>query len=73
MLCSSPPAAPACGGANCLGFGFGPCWEICDSASGDYTLAHVDMLVIEPVRSTLLVGVIHQQIVTLLVGIIHWP
>ncbi|GKV48151.1 hypothetical protein SLEP1_g54981 [Rubroshorea leprosula] len=28
MLCSSPPAAPACGGANCLGFGFGPCWEI---------------------------------------------
>ncbi|GKV48152.1 hypothetical protein SLEP1_g54981 [Rubroshorea leprosula] len=47
--------------------------RVSDSASGDYTLAHVDMLVIEPVRSTLLVGVIHQQIVTLLVGIIHWP
>ncbi|GKV21572.1 hypothetical protein SLEP1_g31542 [Rubroshorea leprosula] len=38
---------------------------ISDPASGDYTLAHVDMLLIEPVRSTLLVGVIHQQIVCL--------
>ncbi|GKV13495.1 hypothetical protein SLEP1_g24495 [Rubroshorea leprosula] len=34
------------------------------------TCRHV---VIEPVRSTQLVGVIHQQIVALLVGIIHWP